>query len=161
MSSGAHNVFVVDVDKARIRFTVVESDATSKSWDSGVQVDENAQLELDSHFNIKWSTREFAAGKLNIQDSCLFIAATAAIAGEHDITYVAHGSAYWLFHDIVHARLDTRHVDGTFFTVDSLDLIGEDKVFALSSKFANRHGISEVEIKTEIDTAKREPYGST
>lgn len=88
---------------------------------------------------------------LNIENSCLLIAVLSTIKGEHHFTYVAHGSAYWLFHDIVHVKLDVRRNKQGEFVAHRRMVKDEYKVLERAARLAKRHGISQDEIEKAVE----------
>jgi hypothetical protein len=79
----------------------------------------------------------------------------STIPGEHHITYLAQGSAYWLFHDIVHVKLDVRQDEQGKFVAHRRMGKDEYEVLERADRLAKRHGISPSDIKSEVEKSKR------
>ena len=148
---------VVRINKALFTFTVCFPVEVKESWNSGIWIIPSTLHDLNEQFKIQWSDEfnwDLPITKLSIHDSSVLIAAMSEVPGEHKVCFIAHGSAYWLYHDLVHVKRDIRIEDGRIWPAHSTELFGEDEVYEISTRLAKRHGISQDEIEREIERVK-------
>ena len=144
--------YQVRINKADFVFTVETPEHTRDAWNSGIQTSLDVLKHLDEQFNIRWGVGDgIVTTPLNTENSCLLIAAFSTIEGEHHFTYVAHGSAYWLFHDVVHVKMDVRRNEQGEFIAHRRMGKDEWEVLKRAARLAKRHGISQDEIEKEVE----------
>lgn len=145
--------YKVRINKALFVFTVEIPEHVGNAWESGIQTSASVLGHLNEHFNIRWSIGDgIVTTPLNVENSCLLIAAFSTIPGAtYHFTYVAQGSAYWLFHDITHVKMDVhRTLDGEFVAHRRMSK-DEWEVLKRAARLAKRHGISQNEIEKEVE----------